>query len=425
MSNWTSTLYRRSSNKIEEWTIDLNSNVITVYFGEHGGKMTSKKTTIKEGKNIGKSNETTPEEQAQLEYFSKIKKKKEREGYYSLLDLGFTSYRNGAIYIKEDKEYTLRQALDFLPELGEGKDGKILPMLAKPFYKKTKNDKFTCLLDFPLLVQPKYNGMRCVMVIKNDRIELFSRTTDEITVPGLTEEIKTVLPVIRRCIAEIEPKYVSCEDIVLDGELYIHHVILADIVSAVKKPNLDTARIGFYCYDIIEINNESELNQLQRLRIIKRIKDILETNTSYKNSRFHCAPAHSVGNVATAEHFLDIFINQGFEGLIARNPYALYQKGKRTSDLLKLKRTFSGEFKIVDVFDSSKQPGLAIFKCKNDINNEYFEVVPQGNHELRRKYMNDRNNLLGKMLTVEYYERTDAPKSLPFHGVGIVVRDYE
>jgi len=44
-------------------------------------------------------------------------------------------------------------------------------------------------------------------------------------------------------------------------------------------------------------------------------------------------------------------------------------------------------------------------------------------HETRKKYLDDKVDLIGKPLTVEFYERTK--DDLPFHAVGIAVRDYE
>ena len=59
------------------------------------------------------------------------------------------------------------------------------------------------------------------------------------------------------------------------------------------------------------------------------------------------------------------------------------------------------------------------------LNSEKFTVVPEGSHELKAKYLDEKHHYIGKQLTVEFYERTDYPKRLPFHCVGIGVRDYE
>ncbi|MGL5565314.1 MAG: hypothetical protein ACRDC4_06230, partial [Plesiomonas sp.] len=58
---------------IKQWSISVESNVITVMHGKLGGKMQTK-FTVCEGKNIGRANETTPWQQAQAEAESKYKK---------------------------------------------------------------------------------------------------------------------------------------------------------------------------------------------------------------------------------------------------------------------------------------------------------------------------------------------------------------
>ena len=75
-----------------------------------------------EGKNIGRSNETTPEEQAELEADAKIVKKL-KEGYY----------------------ITKVKAMNEIV---------ILPMLAKVFGKEEKK------VTYPCYAQPKLDGMR-------------------------------------------------------------------------------------------------------------------------------------------------------------------------------------------------------------------------------------------------------------------------
>lgn len=425
--NQLQTLYRRSLDGIEIWNIEVIENIIKVTWGKYKGKQTTRETIIKEGKNIGKSNETSVHLQAELEAKSKWKKKIEREGYYSIEMLGYEFEKGNGIneeftgYLLPinkmvnlvSKSYILDEVLLMLPSIGTTNSGKLLPMLAKKFYQEKKVN--VTRAKFPLLVQPKFNGVRALMRFTSDRLRFFSREGLEYKTPLLTERLNTQLNVLYSFLLS-EFNALDESEFILDGELYIHNTILADIVSAVKKPNLLTGSIAFYCYDIAV----EDMIQVDRLKILKKLN-----TQNYINAGLHIVPTRVCRNIEEAEIYCDEYKEQGYEGLIGRNPLGLYQFGARSSDLLKLKRKISGEFKILDVYDTPRQPGLAMFKCKNDINNEYFEVVPEGTHEQRRLLLNDRSSLLGKMLTVEYYERTAAPKEAPFNAVGIVVRDYE
>lgn len=75
----------RNNNEIEEWQITTDKDTYTVTYGQLNGKLTSKTTRVK-GKNIGRSNETTPEQQAILEAQSKYNLKL-RKGYVENIHL--------------------------------------------------------------------------------------------------------------------------------------------------------------------------------------------------------------------------------------------------------------------------------------------------------------------------------------------------
>ena len=61
------TLYKKDSKgKVRQWDVSVSDSTITVSSGLLDGKKTSQVTACK-GKNIGKANETSPEEQALLE----------------------------------------------------------------------------------------------------------------------------------------------------------------------------------------------------------------------------------------------------------------------------------------------------------------------------------------------------------------------
>src|SRR5277367_1861233 len=66
------TLYKRASTgKIQIWMIGVEKSTIITVHGQLDGKSQRTEDVIKEGKNIGKSNETTAAEQALAEATSK------------------------------------------------------------------------------------------------------------------------------------------------------------------------------------------------------------------------------------------------------------------------------------------------------------------------------------------------------------------
>ena len=83
------TLYKRTSTgAIEQWTIVIEGSSFYTKAGQFGGKITTSAPTICEGKNEGKANERTPEEQAQAEARAKWTKQQDK-GYtehFNLVD---------------------------------------------------------------------------------------------------------------------------------------------------------------------------------------------------------------------------------------------------------------------------------------------------------------------------------------------------
>lgn len=167
-----------------------------------GSKVLHSKTCT--GKNISKSNETTPEEQAVLQARSKVEEKL-TEGYFKTLE--------------------------------EAKTIKvILPVLAHSYsdYKDKIDWKK------PVYIQRKFDGMRCLCVVENGIIKLMSRAGKEITT-------------MQHIIDEIATKITSTSSFILDGELYSEELsTFQENMRAIKKyrPGI-TEKVNYHLYDIV------------------------------------------------------------------------------------------------------------------------------------------------------------------------------
>lgn len=145
-------LYNKTSNgSIYKWHIWTDGPYIKTKFGLIDGKqqLNIKKVTAK---SLGRSNETTPEEQAVIEARSQWKVK---------LDKGY----------KENKKDS-KQKVD------------VLPMLAKEYNKHHSK------IEFPAYIQPKLDGLRCMAFYQNGELCLISRRGKKFNLPHLFTEIK-------------------------------------------------------------------------------------------------------------------------------------------------------------------------------------------------------------------------------------------
>jgi predicted DNA-binding WGR domain protein len=86
------TLYGKDTKgNIKEWSVYTDGATVTVGHGRLGGKITTKSYEA-EAKNVGRSNETTPEEQAELEALAKWTKQLKRGYYHTIFINSHTRY---------------------------------------------------------------------------------------------------------------------------------------------------------------------------------------------------------------------------------------------------------------------------------------------------------------------------------------------
>lgn len=329
------------------------------------GKWVEDKYKYTEGVNIGRANETTYWEQACNEAQSMWKK---------LLDAGFT---------------------ETMPTAGSqfntDAEGNMKPMLAHGFDERR--------IKFPCIGQPKYDGVRCLTFInKNGEVCIRSRKGKPYKIPHLqkwAEEHKRFLP--------------------LDGELYNHKdLTFQEIVSAVKRHSEITPKIRYVVYDkpVAGVNNHDRW-----MGIVESMGGKLQPTDPVYLSKWTI-----LHNMKEAWAYHKLCVAEGYEGIILRNYDGQYEFGFRSNDLIKLKTFDDAEFEIIDVVEATgRDEGTAIFVCKCD--GGTFNVKPQGSRELRTEYFERADELIGKMVTVQYQGLSD--EGIPRFPSAISIRDYE
>ena len=211
-----------SKGKIRFLGIDTEGSAVIQISGILGGKQVRHVGQC-EGKNIGRSNETTPEYQATLEANAKFVKKL-KEGYFT----------------------TQQEAVDQVV---------ILPMLAKVFEKEERK------VTYPCYAQPKLDGMRGLGDCNLST--LTSRSGNKIETLG---HITSKLPYL---------------GIILDGELYAHGKTFQENMRMIKKyrPG-QTENVKYHVYDVVIDKPFSERYRvLSKLCLINPDLELVPTNT--------------------------------------------------------------------------------------------------------------------------------------------------
>jgi ATP-dependent DNA ligase len=399
--------------KIWEASVSLNednaSATATICYGLLNGKKQTNQRIYTAGKNIGKSNETTPYQQAVYETQSKWTDKKDKEGYTTEEPTTATNSKLlSSAAVKEPR--TKSESAEASPT-PTPLQPKILPMLAHTFEPTKQKNR----IQFPCYVQPKLDGVRCISYLSQDKSHIImqSRVGSHFESLGhLTTELLGPF---------LEIPELGRSEIALDGELYTDSMPFEQLVGLVKKKKLTPEdreklkEISYHVYDIVDIRSDATFhNRYQRLREICLYIDkpcLKLVHTSLAN------------NIEEFRAFFSTSVENGFEGAMLRNIEGRYLCNYRSHDLQKYKEFFESEYEICGYKEAEgRDRGTVIWVCR--LPNEpaaTFNVRPRGTLEMRRKWLEDGEKYIGKQLTVIYQELSE--QGVPRFPVGKGIRE--
>ena len=376
MKNFAPLYSLNSNGSIQRWTISVEDNRIIKEYGQIGGKMQSVTDIIRDGKNIGKSNETTSKEQAIAEATAQWEKK---------LKSGYSKTQKDAKAGKVDTKFVT---------------GGIEPMLAHKFRDHASK------IIYPCYSQPKLDGIRCIAIIENGVATLWSRTRKPITgVPHIIRAIEKQFP---NCV----PHCVDNYRIILDGELYNHTYKnrFEEIVSFCKQvtPKAGHEVVEYHIYDMV---NDFEFGErIDMICNAELVNPLVAVKTNW------------VLNVDQLTEQLGSDRFDGYEGTMVRNADSEYEH-KRSYNLQKIKEFDDAEFKITGVKSGrGRMADCAIFTCTTK-NGDLFDCKMEGSLDVLKDILKNSRSVIGKMLTVRYQGLTNG--NLPRFPIGVCVRDYE
>lgn len=335
------TLYKYSSSAkaVQQWEVSVHKNVITVTYGQVGGKMQTKTTTCK-GKNIGRANATTDAEQALSEAESKWEKQK-KKGYV---------------------------------ECATGKSNVRLPMKVEAYFKGKMRDKVV----FPATISPKLNGVNGEgRLLPDGTFVQLSRGGEEYPLPP-AEAVKE-LTVMMKTLGTDSLNY----------EIYLHGEHLQDITGAVKAPHHHPElweKLQYHVFDLPTSggNWKTRKDQLKySLLYGQYVKQVPVVEVSSHND-------------IISQH--DMYVALDFEGSVVRNYEGKYEYNIRTSDVLKVKYVLSEEFQVQSwAPDKNNHP---VYVCSSKGGD--FKVKRKGTNEERLADAQVADDNVGKWLTVEF-----------------------
>ena len=270
--------------------------------------------------------------------------------------------------------------------------------LAYPFEERRllNQGRFDYTWSAPWIVQPKLNGERCRMLVKDGRCLLLS-SSEEI--------ISSVSHINKEGLLFPPGEY--------DGELYVHGWTFSEIHSVVSREvsiHPQSGEMQLWLFDIVD-EKGPECSQLYRLQ---RLNNILTINHS-KMYYIRQVPKVVIHTLEELYSTYDKFISQGYEGFIIRDIVAHYIR-RRSAAMMKFKPKATDSYLIRGVYEAISENGhpkelVGGFNCIDSEGTKFSVGAGKLTHDERRRlwqlWLDDPKWFFTKQLEIEYQTMSD------------------
>lgn len=255
-------------------------------------------------------------------------------------------------------------------------------MLAYPFEEKRLHK-----WGFPVLVQPKLDGDRCRAIIDNEGVCTLLSSEEHIinSVPHINTELEQM----------------GIRGIELDGELYAHgraHQEIHGIVGRTRNISDEHEDIEYHVFDLC--GGEPQVKRTIALSHIDFVKSVVRV------------PSFTAGSFEEVMDILNMFIRDGYEGMIVRNITYPYLR-KRSTGMMKFKPRAEDHYLIIGYEEEISKDGtpknaLGALVLQSDAGHVF--KVGSGSFLTRENRVNlwkVRENIVGRIAQIKYQHLTE------------------
>jgi DNA ligase-1 len=315
-----------------------------------------------------------------------------------------------------------------------------MPMLANKYKHPDQHDGKTNVKNFPVSVMPKIDGIRALFRRDGSANMAVGRSRNNRKIVHM-DHIKDELNVFLTYLPTGSE---------LDGELYSFDMTFNKLTSVVRTEKFKHARhddVKYFIFDIIDPDRLSW--ELRYGKLVNAYINYLDDGHS-SNTFTIIQAEHAVDHDdILAKH--EKYVADGYEGVMVRHYGSDSGSGSecicgskaskagkagsqtrlkqsqyrpnRSNNLLKYKEFNDEEVEIIGAEECTGTEAGAVKFIVRDTRGNEFQVRPRGSIAVRKKWMADINQIIGKSLTIRYQELSDY--NVPRFPVGIGIRDYE
>lgn len=299
---------------------------------------------------------------------------------------------------KPAEEYSEKELDSKLPEFTTDANGFAKHMLAKQASKCSKNSIDKVKVWY---ASRKIDGVRCSFYWDGKKIVTASRG-------GGDYNYACQHFINNKKFIEFFKKHPK---IILDGELYKHGWPLQKISGAARleKNAVDCDQLEYYIYDVMLPNVPFKV----RLRVLDAILKELNLDFNpyriWEDYELKCQmvpqiPVHGYDNILKIHNE---YVEEGWEGVVCRDPDKNYKFGSRGNEMIKFKIYKDSEFLVTDYEEGLRGVEDMVFICQTP-NGKLFKAKPMGDRETKEEYVrNFSYKYKNHFATVKYFYYSD------------------
>jgi len=319
-----------------------------------------------------------------------------------------TSITNVLSLFTQETSWYLAKILDKSLKCGFSEDtfNKVWPDNQIPTFKVMLADKYDTDEEVMAnisnlnLVEAKYDGERTIAIVSDGNVKYYSRSGK------VAEHVSGLFDAELLCLRDDVG-----EDIIVDGERYASN--FKETINAKKEGNdFAKSQLRFYAFTYMSLVDW--MSKKTALTQIGARNDLIERIARLNLKKISISTGKVVNSPAEAKEFYHEMVALGYEGLILKDPNAVYE-WKRCKSWLKWKPFFDFDGTVIGLYAGNAKTarenslGGLIFEGYDEQGRHVITKVGNGwTDEERDHIFNNSHLYIGRTGTISYQEMSEA-----------------